>query len=86
MDIADYNRWAWDQQVSKGNRWTQPVTADLIADARAGRWQIVLTPKYMKGTVRGYNTELKKYVITPNDGGEDEYVYPRNVFPDKKRK
>lgn len=44
MDIAQYNRWAWDQQVSKGNRWTQPVTAQQIAEARDGRWEIVLTP------------------------------------------
>lgn len=44
MDFAAYNRWAWDQQVSKGNRWTQSVSSELIADARAGRWEIVLTP------------------------------------------
>lgn len=44
MDIAAYNRWAWDQQVAKGNRWTQPVSKQSIADARAGRWEIVLTP------------------------------------------
>lgn len=44
MDIAAYNRWAWDQQVSKGNRWTQPVSPEVIAAARDGSWEIVLTP------------------------------------------
>ena len=44
VDIAQYNRWAWDQQVAKGNRWTRPVTEDVIAEARVGRFEIVLTP------------------------------------------
>ena len=43
-DIAEYNRWAWDQQVAKGNRWTLPVTAEVIASARQGMWDVVLTP------------------------------------------
>ncbi len=44
MDIADYNRRAWDSQVERGNRWTKPVCAGTIARARAGEWEIVLTP------------------------------------------
>ncbi len=45
MDIIQYNRAAWDQQVAKGNRWTVPVTPEAIAAARDGRWQVVLTPR-----------------------------------------
>src|ERR1700676_3256530 len=44
MDILSYNRHAWDRQVEKGNRWTVPVTPDVIAAARRGDWQVVLTP------------------------------------------
>lgn len=44
MDIADYNRHAWDALVDKGDQWTVPVTTDEVREARAGRWHIVLTP------------------------------------------
>lgn len=44
-DISEYNRQAWDHQVAKGNRWTVPVTSDLIALARRGQWDVVLTPQ-----------------------------------------
>jgi SAM-dependent methyltransferase len=44
MDIYNYNRTAWDREVEKGNQWTQPVSSEIIAEARQGRWQIVLTP------------------------------------------
>lgn len=45
MDVRQYNRHAWDAQVEKGNEWTRPVTPDVIAAARAGRWSVVLTPQ-----------------------------------------
>lgn len=44
MDILLHNRRAWNAQVAKGNRWTVPVTPEEIARARAGDWQVVLTP------------------------------------------
>jgi SAM-dependent methyltransferase len=48
MDIREYNRTAWDNEVKKGNKWTVPVSADAIKRARAGDWQIKLTPtKYV---------------------------------------
>jgi SAM-dependent methyltransferase len=43
MDIVEYNRRAWDHEVGSGNPWTLPVSADVIADARAGRWTVALT-------------------------------------------
>lgn len=44
LDIFAYNRRAWDRQVGKGCRWTVPVGPEIIAAARAGDWNIVLTP------------------------------------------
>jgi SAM-dependent methyltransferase len=44
VDILTYNRHAWDREVEKGNRWTVPVGPDVIAAARQGKWEIVLTP------------------------------------------
>lgn len=44
MDILSYNRQAWNQEVENGNPWTIPVTKEVIAAARQGDWQLVLTP------------------------------------------
>ncbi len=43
MSVASHNRKAWDRLVEEGNRWTIPVTAEEIADARSGRVKIFLT-------------------------------------------
>ena len=44
LDIASYNRHAWNREVEKGNLWTLPVEPAVIADARNGNWKIVLSP------------------------------------------
>jgi SAM-dependent methyltransferase len=52
VDIRKYNREAWDLEVEKGNRWTVPAGPETIAEARRGRWEIVLTP--VKPVPRGW--------------------------------
>jgi SAM-dependent methyltransferase len=42
--VREHNRGAWNRQVESGNPWTIPVGKEEIAEARRGRWQIVLTP------------------------------------------
>lgn len=42
--IRTYNSQAWDKAVEQASQWTVPVTPDVIAAARQGDWQIVLTP------------------------------------------
>jgi SAM-dependent methyltransferase len=42
--IRQYNRHAWDQAVTRQSQWTIPVTPEIIAAARGGQWQIILTP------------------------------------------
>ena len=44
VDSTKYNQRTWDGMVEAGNKWTQPVSAETIAAARTGDWQIVLTP------------------------------------------
>jgi len=44
MEIREYNRNAWNEQVAKRNRWTVPVSREAIADARRGQWDVLLTP------------------------------------------
>jgi SAM-dependent methyltransferase len=43
-NLLQYNRRAWNAQVAAANKWTVPVSADKVAAARQGDWQIVLTP------------------------------------------
>ncbi|MEO8356881.1 MAG: class I SAM-dependent methyltransferase [Chloroflexota bacterium] len=44
MDIRSYNRDAWNREVEGGaSRWTQAVSPQLIAQAKAGQFSIVLT-------------------------------------------
>lgn len=45
MDIIEYNRRAWDELVELGDEWTVPVTSEVIAAARRGEWQIVVTAR-----------------------------------------
>jgi SAM-dependent methyltransferase len=44
IDIRAYNRRAWNKQAEYGNPWTVPVTPEVIAEARLGRWSVLLTP------------------------------------------
>lgn len=45
FDSYAHNRTAWNRQVEDGqNQWTLPVSPEVIAGARRGDWQVVLTP------------------------------------------
>lgn len=57
LDVREYNRAAWDAQVEGGNEWTVPVGPEVIADARRGRWQVLLTET--KPTPREWFPELR---------------------------
>lgn len=57
MDIREYNRSAWDKQVERGNEWTRAVTPEMIAAAREGVWEVLLTET--KPVPREWFPELK---------------------------
>lgn len=44
-EVRTYNSRAWDKAVERESEWTVPVTSRIIAAARHGDWQIVLTPE-----------------------------------------
>jgi len=45
MNIREHNRIVWDKNVAWGkNRWTLPVSSEVVAAARQGRREIYLTP------------------------------------------
>src|SRR5690242_15201963 len=43
LNIRAYNSAAWDKLVEQGNMWTQPVSPEVIANARRGEWSVLLT-------------------------------------------
>lgn len=42
VDVVAHNRAAWDREVDSGNEWTRPVAPEVIEQARAGDWSVVL--------------------------------------------
>lgn len=44
-NYLEHNRQSWNQGVMSTSVWAQPVDAATIAAARAGQWQVLLTPK-----------------------------------------
>ncbi|MGB2578369.1 SAM-dependent methyltransferase [Elusimicrobium simillimum] len=60
MNIVKHNSAAWDKQVSQGNKWTVPVSAREIEDAKNGKAKFLLTPTKLVpqswyGDVKGKN-------------------------------
>jgi SAM-dependent methyltransferase len=45
MNYLRHNQIAWDKESTEGSAWSTPVDAATIARAKAGDWQIILTPK-----------------------------------------
>lgn len=67
MDIREHNRIAWDALAERGDRWTVPVSPQVIEEARHGRWEIVLTPT--KPVPRGWLDVTGKQVLCLASGG-----------------
>jgi len=44
IDVFSHNRASWDRQAAQHCEWSQPVSAEDIAAARKGHWQVRLTP------------------------------------------
>src|SRR5689334_5943264 len=44
MNLREENKKAWDKLVEKKDRWTQPVSPEVIAKARKGELKLLLTP------------------------------------------
>lgn len=62
-----FNRNAWNEQVRKGNKWTIPVTPDIIAAAGNGNWDVVLTPA--KPVPHDWFPEVPSRVLCLASGG-----------------
>ena len=56
MDVRLHNRVAWDRSVERHNRWTLPVSAELVDRARRNEFELLLTPT--KPVPRNWYSEL----------------------------
>lgn len=43
LNVRDYNRYAWNHQVDKNNKFTIPVDSKTVASARKGEYSVLLT-------------------------------------------
>lgn len=43
-DVLRHNTLAWDTECENEGQWSRPVSTEVIANARRGDWQVILTP------------------------------------------
>jgi SAM-dependent methyltransferase len=74
-DYINHNQQAWDKQVQRGNQWTIPVSPKIIADARQGKWQVLLTP--WKPVPRNWFPDLQsiKILCLASAGGQQAPIF-----------
>jgi len=75
MNILEYNREAWNNEVTKGNIWTKPVSSEEVEAAKNGNWKVVLTPtipvpKEWFGEING-----KKLLCLASAGGQQAPLF-----------
>jgi SAM-dependent methyltransferase len=56
-DVLRHNAIAWDTECDNHGEWSRPVSAEVIANARRGDWQVILTPN--KPVPKDWFGELK---------------------------
>ena len=68
MDVVKHNSLAWDAAVERSNGWTVPVSSEIVAAARRGDWNVILTPS--KPVPREWFGEIKgKEILCLASGG-----------------
>lgn len=73
--VFEHNRRAWNRESLSGtSRWCVPVDAATIAAARAGRWEVILTPN--RAVPRAWLGELRgaRVLCLASGGGQQAPV------------
>lgn len=72
--VAAHNRRAWDLEAQKGNPWTKPVSPEVIAAARRGEWEVLLTE--MRPTPREWFPPLEglEVLCLASGGGQQASI------------
>ncbi len=70
MESMEHNKNIWEENVKQRNRWTVPVSSEVIQQARAGNWSIVVTSE--KPVPKSWFPELygKKVLCLASGGGQ----------------
>ncbi len=68
-DIINHNREAWDKQARANCEWSQPVSPEQVAAARAGQWEVKLTPGTIPTSWLG-NVRTRKILCLASAGGQ----------------
>jgi SAM-dependent methyltransferase len=73
-DHLGHNRRAWNRESSSGGPWSRPVDKSTIDAARAGRWEVILTPR--RPVPRAWFGELpgKRVLCLASGGGQQAPV------------
>jgi len=70
VDVFKYNSAAWDNEVLIGNSWTKAVSADQVANAKNGNYNIFLSP--VKAVPSSWLNSIsgKKILCLASGGGQ----------------
>ena len=74
-NVTEYNRIAWNKQVKDNNKWTLPVSPELIANAKKGDWEVVLTPTIPVPKEWFGNIRNKKILCLASGGGQQGPIF-----------
>ncbi|MFC5473644.1 class I SAM-dependent methyltransferase [Paraherbaspirillum soli] len=67
-DVFSYNSEAWDRQAAQACEWSLPVSSEVVAAARAGRWSVRLTPGEMPASWLGDVRNLRILCLASGGG------------------
>lgn len=72
-NYIDHNKAAWDKQALANVQWSQPVSQELIAEAKKGNWEVYVLPtpiaKSWLGDIKG-----KQILCLASAGGQQAPV------------
>lgn len=70
IDVLTHNEAAWDQQALLQHDWSKPVSAQLIAAAKEGQWDIHITKKPIPENWLPKNIQGKDILCLASAGGQ----------------
>ena len=75
INISKHNRLSWNRQSTDGSPWCTPVDTKIIAEAKTGKWEVILTPikpvpKFWFGDIAG-----KKLLCLASGGGQQAPIF-----------
>ncbi|AKU20888.1 class I SAM-dependent methyltransferase [Massilia sp. NR 4-1] len=73
IDFLAHNRASWDKQASEQREWSRPVSSETIAAAKAGEWQVHLTPQSLPSAWLG-EVKGKHILCLASAGGQQAPV------------